>query len=459
MRASLLTFGTALLSFLLGMGAAVLLIDGPRGVGEPSGAAPKSDRAASAAAPANGPADSREPSRGKWRPARSRGPDASRWERPEAAEALMAMPYLQGHEPAAGRTGAVRSARPESIQPGLNLYTSGHAPEAVLMNRDGRVLHRWAYSLKRFRPELYQGGAAEQIRKVEYFRRARLLPTGELLAIYEGLGLVKLSPDSDLLWGYRGGAHHDLDVAADGTIWLLDREGRLLPRIDPDEGVLEDFVTVLGPDGELRRRISILEAFERSDYAALLERMPDRPDILHTNTIELLDGRLESRHPAFRAGNVLLSVLELDAVAVLDPEAEEIVWALAGLWRKQHQPTIVGKGRMLIFDNLGARDGGARVLELDPFTQRIVWRYGQDLVSDTLGSCQRLANGNTLITESENGRAVEVARDGSVVWEFQTPHRVVPDDDGGEELVAVLFEVERLPVDFPFGGGTDADAG
>lgn len=448
MRAGLLILGTALLSFLLGMGAARLL-PGRSGSGdEPSGIAPRSPRTASAGGP----------SRGKWQAARQGDGVASRWERSEAAEALMAMPYLQGYEPAEGRRGAVRSLRPEAVQPGLNLYTSGHAPEAVLMDRDGRALHRWAYPLKRFRPELYRKETAEQIRKVEYFRRARLLPTGELLAIYEGLGLVKLSPDSELLWGYRGGAHHDLDVAADGTIWLLDREGKLLPRIDPDDGVLEDFVTVLGPDGEVRRRISILEAFERSDYAALLERMPDRPDILHTNTIELLDGRLESRHPAFRAGNVLLSVLELDAVAVLDPDAEEIVWALAGLWHKQHQPTVVGDGHLLIFDNLGAPDGGARVLELDPFTQQIAWRYGEDLVSDTLGSCQRLANGNTLITESENGRAVEIAPDGTVVWEFRTPHRVVRDDGDGEELVAVLFEVERLPPDFPFAGGTDADA-
>ena len=360
----------------------------------------------------------------------------------------MAMPYLQGYRPAAGRQGMVRQPRPDAVQPGLNLYVSGHAPEAVLIDPDGRPLHRWAYPLERFRPELYEGPEAERIRKLEYFRRARLLPSGHLLAIYEGLGLVKLDPDSGLLWGYRGGAHHDLDLAPDGTIWVLDREGRTIPRVDPDRGILEDLVTVLSPEGEVLRSLSILEAFERSDYRALLERMAPPPDVLHTNTLEILDGRLEGRHPAFRAGNVLLSVLELDAVAVLDPEAEEIVWALAGLWRKQHQPTILDNGRMLVFDNLGARDRRSRVLELDPFTQRIAWRYAEDLYSKTLGSCQRLANGNTLITESENGRAVEVAPDGSVVWEFLTPHRAGEEGD----LVAVLFEMERLPEGLPFRG-------
>ena len=237
-------------------------------------------------------------------------------------------------------------------------------------------------------------------------------------------------------------------MAPDGSIWILDREGKTLPRIDPEQGVLEDKVTVLSPEGEVLRSISILEAFERSDYRPLLERMAPPPDLLHTNTLEILDGRLAHRHPAFRAGNLLLSVLELDAVAVLDPEAEEIVWALAGLWRKQHQPTILDDGTMLVFDNLGAADGTSRVLELDPFTQQIAWRHGRDLYSRTLGSVQRLVNGNTLITESENGRAVELAPDGGVVWEFLTPHRA--GDEG--ELVAVLFEMERLPERFPFRG-------
>jgi len=421
---------------------------------------PKAEQPAAAGVARGRQPESALPAAGKWE--RARGDEgAEEWKPPEAAEALMTMPYLQGYRPASGRNGAVRALEPEAVQPGLNLYTSGHAPEATLMDADGRVLHRWGYALRRLHPEYYaeSSDSSGQIRKLEYFRRARLLPTGELLAIFEGLGLVKLSPESDLVWAYRGGAHHDLDIAPDGSIWVLDREGKLLPRIDPDNGVLEDFVTVLEPDGTVRRKISVLEAFERSDYAPLLERMPHRADILHTNTLEILDGRLAARDPAFRAGNVLLSVLELDTVAVLDPESETIVWALSGLWRKQHQPTVVDGGTMLVFDNRGPGGERSRVLELDPFTQRIVWRYENDLFSKTLGSCQRLTNGNTLITESENGRALEVAPDGSLVWEFRTPHRA---GENGE-LVAVLFEMERLPADFPFTGaptpGQNAEEG
>ncbi len=441
-------------AFLAGA-AAVWLVASVR---SPSAPAPSSSAAAAkpggSGRPAPGPPSDtpkEAPGSGKWREARSAVPGADTWKRPEAAEALMGMPYLQGYRSADGRVGTIKVPDPGAVQPGLNLYTSGHAPEATLMDEDGRVLHRWGYPLERFQPALFKGDEAAQIRKIEYFRRARLLPDGSLLGIYEGLGVVKLTPRSRPVWTYHGGAHHDLDIAPDGTIWVLDREGKLIPQIDPKNGVLEDFVTVLDPDdGHVLRKISILQAFEHSDYAALLERLPHQADILHTNTIEILDGRLADRNPAFRKGNLLISVLELDTVAVLDPDTETIVWALAGMWRKQHQPTILDDGNLLIFDNLGGGPTTSRVLELDPFTQRIAWRYDHDLFSKTLGTAQRLANGNTLITESENGRAIEVEPDGTIAWEFLTPHRVAKGDGSGAQLVAVLFEVVRLPPDFPY---------
>jgi hypothetical protein len=385
------------------------------------------------------------PPPGKWRPARVAPPAPAGAETPADVKAL---PYLQGYRPAEDHP-VVIERDPKAAFDGLNLYVSGHAAEAVLMDMRGRTLHRWRYPLRRLWPDLAKD---PEMAKLEYWRRAYLYPNGDLLAIYEGLGLVKLDARSRVLWAHRGGTHHDLFVTDDGTIYTLDREGKIIPRINPRQGVLEDFVTVLDPRGTVRRKISILRAFERSPYAGLLKRMPPDGDIFHTNTLEVLDGRWASRDPAFRKGNLLISVLKLDTLAILDPERQTIVWARTGEWRRQHQPTFVDGGRLLVFDNTGAGPGRSRVLELDPLTGKVSWQYGgtpgEDLFSKTLGSCQRLPNGDTLITESENGRALEVTRDKRVVWELYNPHRA------GEhgELVAVLFEVVRLPPGFPFRG-------
>ncbi len=415
------------------------------------------DRAAAVAAvmtpdPPRGqdPGEAGDPTSGKWRPAPRSAPGvASSNDSSDVSAALRTVPYLQGYRRAEDRP-VITAHDPGAAYQGLNFYVSGHAAEAVLMDMEGRTLHRWRYPLRRLWPEL---AARPEMAKLEYWRRAYVFPDGRLLGIYEGLGLVELTPRSHVRWKYRGGIHHDLFVAADGTIYVLDRDFKVLPRINPKEGVLEDFVTMLSPRGKLLRRISILEAFERSPWAHLVRDMPERRwDIFHTNTLEVLDGRFVRLDPAFRAGNLLISVHHLDTIAVIDPDRQAVVWARTGPWRRQHQPTFLDDGHILLFDNLGAGPDRSRAMEIDPVSGRTVWQYGGtrdvDLFSKMLGSVQRLPNGNTLITESENGRALEVTREGRTVWEFNSPHRA----GAHGELVAVLFEMVRLPPDFPFRG-------
>jgi outer membrane protein assembly factor BamB len=112
----------------------------------------------------------------------------------------------------------------------------------------------------------------------------------------------------------------------------------------------------------------------------------------------------------------------------------------------QHQPTPLADGRLLLFDNRG-RSGQSRVVEIDPSNGALLWEYAgppsRPLRSPEGGSVQRLGGGNTLITESEQGRALEVTHEGVVVWEFVSPHRAGP----RQELVATLFEVIRYPLD------------
>jgi arylsulfotransferase ASST len=433
---------------------------GRRGVPDPPAAAAPARASLPAAEPAPRPASGR-PRRprareapwvpegappGSWRLARGAASPAPPPAGTELSK-LAALPYLQGYRKASRRP-VVSRYDPARAYRGLNLYVSGHAAEAILADMEGRPLHRWRQDLRRLWPDLARD---PRMARLEYWRRAHLDPDGGLLAIYEGLGLVKLDRRSRVLWSRRGGFHHDLQVTADGTIYALDREGRVIPEIDPARPVLEDYVTVLDPAGRTRRRVSVLRAFQRSLYAPLLRDLPRGGDVLHTNTVEVLDGRQARENPAFRRGNLLISVLTLDTVAVVDPDREQVVWALKGMWRRQHQPTLLDDGHLLLFDNLGA-GRRSRVLEIDPLTQQLAWSYGgdrrTDLFSRGLGSCQRLPNGDTLITESENGRALEVARDGTVVWQFDSPHRA----GRAGELVASLFEVVRLPPDFPFRG-------
>lgn len=384
---------------------------------------------------------------GRWRRVRQ-GTGGLTEEQSREIERLTAIGYVSGSRPA-GSTSGVTVHDPELAYEGINFLTSGHAPWAALVDMDGEVLHEWSRSFESVWPGVE---LPEEETNDEFWRRACPLENGDLLAIHEGLGLVKLDARSEVLWSYDGLCHHDLEVMEDGSIYVLEREAKVDERFPADRPILEDYVTILHPDGTPRRRVSLLSGLWRSPYSALMTRAPAGGDIFHTNTLEVLDGRLAGRSPAFRAGNVLVSFLKLDTIAVVDMEDEEVAWALSGLWHQQHQPTVLENGHMLVFDNEYDNAAGervSRVLEIDPFTQEVYWLYaggpGRPFYTSTCGSNQRLPNGNTLITESDAGRAFEVTRDGTIVWEYVSPYRA--GEEG--ELVATLFEVVRLGPDFP----------
>jgi hypothetical protein len=379
---------------------------------------------------------------GRWKPARRASVE-------EKIDHLEAIGYAAGSTVAGAHANVTAHDRAKAYQ-GLNLYVSGHAPEAILMDMSGEELHRWRLPYHEAVPDTSIGDMEHGLYR-DFWRRAHLFENGDLLAIFEGHALVKLDARSKLLWTFVGKPHHDLFLDDEGRIYVLTRKAHVIPRLNPDEPVLEDFVSVLDPDGNELRRVSVLECFENSELTSFVARLKKDGDILHTNTLELVDERLASRLPGVEVGNVLVSCLFLNSIAILDLDAKKVVWALHKDWVWQHQPTVLDDGNILMLDNLGGdkRFGRSRVIELDPVTEEVTWTYrgepSNPFETSTCGSCQRLPNGNTLITESDNGRAIEVDRAGEIVWEFLNPYRAGEQD----ELVATLFEMIRLEPDFP----------
>jgi len=392
--------------------------------------------------------DSADRISGSWQPvADGRGAQAGASEMTGAE--LQAVGYLSGYRPA-GELKGVTVNVPGLACDGLNFVVSGHAAEARLMDMDGRILHSWAYEFGEAFPEFEDIDGRYQVNPFyrNFWRRAFLYPNGDLLAVYEGFGMIKLDRDSRLIWAISGGCHHDIEVTGDGSIYVLTREARMLPRFDEDRHVLEDFIAVVGPGGEILRKVSLLEAFERSPFASYLSARLPVPDILHTNTVQVLDGSQAGRSGAFRKGNVLVSPRNINVIAVVDMDEEKVVWALSGQWVNQHEPTLLSDGNILLFDNKG-HNRMSKVIEFDPLTQRIHWAYEgtpeNGFYTESSGSAYRLANGNTLIIESNAGRAFEVTGDKQIVWEYYNTERAGDDD----QLIATLFDVVRLPAGFP----------
>ena len=101
---------------------------------------------------------------------------------------------------------------------------------------------------------------------------------------------------------------------------------------------------------------------------------------------------------------------------------------------------MLENGHILLFDNGMAR-GWSRVIELDPLTKKIVWEYRApnrtDFYTRARGACQRLPNGNTLVTDSDSGQGFEITADGEIVWEFLNPN-ITP-----EQKRITIFRMKR----------------
>ncbi len=380
--------------------------------------------------------------RGKWHSVRDKNDPTLTAEQKAKMAKLESLSYLAGYNKAPNKSGVTINARDMAYQ-GVNLVLSGHGPEAMLMDMEGKTLHVWRATYERARKKFPALREPVEGPGPFTFRRAHVYPNGDLLAIYEGFGMVKMDRDSNLLWAFARPAHHDIFVEPSGEIVVLSRRARIVERLDPDEPALLDYVSWLTPHGELVRDLSLLETFESSKFKELLKGMRTSGDIFHTNSVKVLDGKHAANHPAFVAGNLLISVLHLDTIAIVDPKKREVVWAKKGSWRKQHEPVLLPSGTMLLFDN---QKGGtdSNVLEFDPVSMKEVWSYrgGKDgaFYSAECGVASRLPNGNTLVVESLNGRAFEVNPAKKIVWEYYNPYRA----GDKAQLIATLFDLVRL---------------
>ena len=391
----------------------------------------------------------------------------------DAAEALFVretgdkVPFALGAKPVHPEDWAAPAVRvgepgvdryePDLAFNGYTIYTPVTATYPIrLIDMSGQTVHQWYLPFDDLVGEREDGLSLQPPNNQMTIAYARLFPNGDLLAVLGatshtpwGFGIVKLDKDSNIIWKFLKQAHHDVDVGPDGKIYaaLHTVETEAWPELTRIRTpFIDDQVVVLNPDGEELQSVSILAAVLDSDYQSILQFAdPNQPkgDFLHLNSINYLDVDAARAFPGAEAGDVLISLRQIDVLAVLDIAEKKIKWAVRGPWRVQHDPDILPNGRMLVFDNRGdLKNGGtSRVLEFDPATLEIVWEYPDNtderLYTSIYGSQQRLPNGNTLISESNNGRLLEVTRDKQVVWEYRIPERTV--NRKGDEVATAVF--------------------
>jgi hypothetical protein len=345
----------------------------------------------------------------------------------------------------------------EKVNPEVN-------PRARVLDMNGNLLHSWQNPVPLW-------GFAELVKP---------LPQGHLLAmVYERStagggqaihkGIVELDWNGALVWAYDPSplgytVHHDFERLPNGNTILLGQTQANYPALNPGP-ILDEFILEVNPAGAIVWSWSSAQNASEFPLSAegwnYLYNYNGNPGaaIFHTNSIQSLPpNKWEHADPRFAAGNLMVSFREMSLVVIIERATGQIVWAFEKAIGQHHARMIPegqglpGEGNILIFDNGGVSGAPptervySRVIEIHPRTHKILWSYETPPVAGglaraggpggpgglnvtqsvrpsfftkTMGACQRLPNGNTVITESESGRVFEVTRNGQIVWQFQ----------------------------------------
>ena len=310
-------------------------------------------------------------------------------------------------------------------------------PVVYLMDMNGNVVHEW---------------------KNIKASRTRLLPNGNLLT-YSGATILEYDWDGNVVWKYApppGKPHHDLRRLPNGNTLVLTyvtvpkEYMKVVKDIEsPWFGTLKRKKIKLRGDGilEVTPKGEIVWEWNAHEHLDLNKFSPicGLTDWTHGNTVFPLPENkwYDAGDKRFKPGNIMYNPRNLDEVYIIDKDTKEVVWRFnhnynGGLAHCHHTEMIEkgtpGEGNILLFDNgmfarARAHAGQSYIIEANPVTKEIVWKYGTpkrdqnlEFSSKVMACQQRLPNGNTFIGETCTGRLFQVKPGGiwggEIVWEY-----------------------------------------
>ena len=313
--------------------------------------------------------------------------------------------------------------------------------------------------------------------EVNSWQRYRLQPNCSIMAIEEGEveglnAIVEFDWNGDELWRWSpeqqqaGGRlsphqshhlHHDFELMQNGELLVMysvqvpEEKLELVEDVDwPYFGkIRRKGVQLIGDElAYVNREGEITWTWTAHDHIDVNEFLPAWRRIIdwtHGNAVRAIPENkwYDNGDERFKPGNVVYNTRNLPYFWVIDRDSGEVVYKgshrYLGGFAGQHEAHMIpkgfpGAGNFLVFDNgaYGPNEdhiGKTLIVEIDPSTNRIAWKYeaagrAWRFYSHSRGSVQRLPNGNTLISEDNTGRIFQVRPDedhpdgGEIVWEY-----------------------------------------
>lgn len=358
------------------------------------------------------------------------------------------------------------------MQPG-NTLVQGIWPDGAqvrLLDAQGKEVHRWTADFFKIWPDADEVFSEMTVPKSEnnYFIQGMApLSDGSIILNFGQLGAAKLDKCSNLVWRSDRPTHHSVTPVGDGTYWI---PGVITVADTPDKYIppvlsREQIVTMIGDstskgynnsllliddNGKVLKEFSLLGAIydaglEHALYASLQETAADP---VHLNDIELVTPELAAKIDGTEAGDLLVSIREMNMIAIVDKDDGHLKWHHQGPWVRQHDPDITPDGMIEVFNNrsqyIARGIDTSQIVRFDPVSRKteVVNPVGDGdkFFTKIMGTHELQPNGNRLIAESIAGRVIEVSPQGEVVWDYRMPFN--------DEVASLFAAASRLPEDY-----------
>ena len=137
--------------------------------------------------------------------------------------------------------------------------------------------------------------------------------------------------------------------------------------------------------------------------------------------------------------SVFVSIRNLSRITKIDYASKNLIWNMGKAnfmneiyfeddlnFSQQHSVQVLDNGNLLFFDNHRYLSPElSRCIEVSydesDYSAEIVWEHElpAELFTGSRGECDRLENGNTLITAGRTGHTLEVTPDNTVIWHLE----------------------------------------
>lgn len=274
-----------------------------------------------------------------------------------------------------------------------------------------------------------------------------LLPDDNVLILIGGVGVFELDREGKVVWSYLNETiSHDADRLANGNTIMACAGSEL----NSDFPYQNPQAIEVDPEGDIVWEWHAKNEYLNSDYKNI--RSKDAGDWTHLNSVQRLDD-----------GNTLLSIRNWNMIIGVNKKGQT-VWETGGDVKKSergwpvgspncpHTPVMLEDGNILVSESMNGR-----AIEWDPKKGKIVWKYPESGWQEGgpyyfVRASHRLPNGNTFIVDSK-GMFIEVGKEGEIVWEAKVQGFIESDKPLRKEEVsqAPCFNADRRGIGY-YGG-------